>query len=104
MIYKYALINRFVIVVNKTTVTEWTVPAVKALLKVLLKQMQLFAQGKIRSKRQVFNNCAIYLKSKGFKYTSAQCENKWKSSKRRYKAVHNKLLSGAVVKNSPFDE
>ncbi|KAH1016077.1 hypothetical protein HUJ04_007355 [Dendroctonus ponderosae] len=98
------LLFNFAISAHRSALTEWTVPAVKALFKVLLKQTQLFVQRKIGSKRQVFDNCSVYLRSKGFKYTSAQCENKWKSSKRRYMSVHNRLLTGEVLKSSPFDE
>ncbi|CAG9767376.1 unnamed protein product [Ceutorhynchus assimilis] len=70
---------------EKPTVTEWTNSATELLLKILKKHYQTHSNdGKFGSKRLLYENCSIAMKKKGLRYTAPQCENKWKSLKRRF--------------------
>ncbi|KAL1497977.1 hypothetical protein ABEB36_008853 [Hypothenemus hampei] len=55
-------------------------------------QFELFNEGKWPSKRRLYDNVASILEKKGYQYSSVQCENKWKSLKRRYMSKHERLI------------
>lgn len=79
-------------------VLEWTVPAGKALLQLLPEQLKAFNLGKISSKRSLFQKISKKLAELGYTFTGAQCENKWKTYKRRYFTKFDRLRQGAPIR------
>lgn len=69
---------------------EWTKPATENLLKFVKKYLRLFEIGNLRTKKQVYENVSAALDEMGMFYSSAQCENKWKSLKRSYMTRYEK--------------
>ncbi|CAG9760174.1 unnamed protein product [Ceutorhynchus assimilis] len=88
---------------ERPTVTEWPNPATEELLKILRKYYR--TQGndtKFGFKRILYEHCSLAMRKKGFRYAAAQCENKWKSLKRRFLTCLNRSRTGKGRKKIPY--
>ncbi|XP_050299091.1 uncharacterized protein LOC126737984 isoform X1 [Anthonomus grandis grandis] len=83
---------------------EWPNNVIKDLLLVMKKLMEHFVKGKIQSKKRMYELCAEYINGKGYTYTYTQCENKWKSLKRRYVCNYERLLTGKKLRHNSFQK
>ncbi|CAG9759524.1 unnamed protein product [Ceutorhynchus assimilis] len=88
---------------ERPTVAEWPNAAIEELLKFLKKHYRSEGNNsKFGYKRILYENCSRALRQKGFIYASAQCENKWKSLKRRYLTCLNRSRTGKGRKKIPY--
>ncbi|XP_066140340.1 uncharacterized protein [Euwallacea fornicatus] len=89
---------------EKPIVSEWTANASQDFIRVFQKYLEWFTKGKLPSKKRVFECVAKDLKEMGYSYTSPQCENKWKTVKRRYFHRFEKARRGEPIKGMKFQE
>lgn len=88
---------------DKAYGVEWTTPATENLLKYIRGYTRLLVAGELKTKKQVYENVSAALEEKGMFYSSAQCENKWKSLKRTY-LTKNKESRRLSYKKGPYDK
>lgn len=81
---------------------NWTLEASRELLKVYDEKMDLVESGIINTRKKMWELVSKAMTEKKFYYTSAQCENKWKSMKRAYS--HRQIIKNRPSKRSlPFE-
>ncbi|CAG9864855.1 unnamed protein product [Phyllotreta striolata] len=82
---------------------EWTHEATKELLKLYDEKCDMLDSGIISTQKKLWELVSKDMNKKGYYYTGAQCENKWKTLKRNYRSKMEKMDKYGHKRPCPFE-
>ncbi|KAJ8943290.1 hypothetical protein NQ318_017308 [Aromia moschata] len=83
---------------------EWSYEATKELLKLYDEKSDMLETGIISTQKKLWELTSKALAKKGYYYTAAQCENKWKALKRAYRTKLERIQKfGSYRRVCPFE-
>lgn len=82
---------------------EWTHEAAKELLKLYDEKCDMLDSGIISTQKKLWEFVSKDMNKKGYYYTGAQCENKWKTLKRTYRNKMDKIDKYGHKRPCPFE-
>lgn len=84
--------------------SEWSYDATKELLKIYDEKSDMLDTGIISTQKKLWELTSKAMMKKGYYYTGAQCENKWKALKRAYKTKLERMQKFGTIKRAcPFE-
>ncbi|CAG9830618.1 unnamed protein product [Diabrotica balteata] len=92
-----------VIYITEEQRIEWNHDATRELLKVYDEKCDMLDSGIITTQKKLWELVSKDMNRKGYYYTGAQCENKWKTLKRNYRNKMEKLDKYGSKRNCPFE-